>query len=54
LLVDAVRFESGPNGTSVWLTLFGGPSADSGDETAEILRVVMRAPEQEPSGPDGD
>jgi serine/threonine-protein kinase RsbW len=49
LLVDAVRFESGPGGTSVWLTLFGGPSADSGDETAEILRVVMRSPEKEPS-----
>jgi serine/threonine-protein kinase RsbW len=40
-LVDAVRFDSGPEGTSVWLTLFGGPAADSGDETAEILRVVL-------------
>jgi serine/threonine-protein kinase RsbW len=40
-LVDAVRFESGPEGTSVWMTLFGGPAADGGDETAEILRVVL-------------
>jgi serine/threonine-protein kinase RsbW len=40
-LVDAVRFESGGEGTAVWMTLFGGPAADSGDETAEILRVVL-------------
>ena len=40
-LVDAVRFESSPDGTSVWMTLFGGPAADGGDETAEILRVVL-------------
>jgi serine/threonine-protein kinase RsbW len=40
-LVDAVRFESGPEGTSCWMTLFGGPAADGGDETAEILRVVI-------------
>jgi serine/threonine-protein kinase RsbW len=40
-LVDAVRFESGPDGTKVWMTLFGGPAADGGDETAEILRVVL-------------
>jgi len=40
-LVDAVRFDSGPGGTSVWMTLFGGPAADGGDETAEILRVVL-------------
>lgn len=38
-LVDDVRFESGPDGTSVWMTLFGGP--DFGDETSEILRVVI-------------
>jgi serine/threonine-protein kinase RsbW len=38
-LVDDVRFESGPDGTSVWMTLFGGP--DYGDETSEILRVVI-------------
>jgi serine/threonine-protein kinase RsbW len=40
-LVDAVRFESGPEGTSVWLTLFGGPASEGGDETGEILRVVL-------------
>ena len=40
-LVDEVRFESGPEGTSVWMTLFGGPAADGGDETGEILRVVL-------------
>jgi serine/threonine-protein kinase RsbW len=40
-LVDAVRFESSPDGTTVWMTLFGGPSAESGDETGEILRVVL-------------
>jgi serine/threonine-protein kinase RsbW len=40
-LVDSVRFESGAEGTSCWMTLFGGPAADSGDETAEILRVVL-------------
>jgi serine/threonine-protein kinase RsbW len=40
-LVDAVRFDSGPGGTSVWMTLFGGPAAEGGDETAEILRVVL-------------
>jgi serine/threonine-protein kinase RsbW len=38
-LVDDVRFESGPDGTSVWMTLFGGP--DYGDETSEIVRVVI-------------
>ena len=40
-LVDDVRFESGPQGTSVWITLFGGPAAEGGDETAEIVRVVL-------------
>jgi serine/threonine-protein kinase RsbW len=40
-LVDDVRFESGAEGTLVWLTLFGGPAAETGDETAEILRVVL-------------
>jgi serine/threonine-protein kinase RsbW len=40
-LVDAVRFESGPDGTSVQMTLFGGPATDTGDETGEILRVVL-------------
>jgi serine/threonine-protein kinase RsbW len=43
-LVDDVRFDSGPNGTSVWMTLFGGPARDDGDETSEILRVI---PDQE-------
>lgn len=38
-LVDDVRFESGPDGTSVWMTLYGGP--DYGDETSEIVRVVI-------------
>jgi serine/threonine-protein kinase RsbW len=40
-LVDAVRFDSGPDGTTVRMTLFGGPAADGDDETAEILRVVL-------------
>jgi serine/threonine-protein kinase RsbW len=40
-LVDDVRFESGPDGTAVWMTLFGGPAVEGGDETAEILRVVL-------------
>ncbi len=40
-LVDTVRFDSGPEGTTVRMTLFGGPAADGGDETAEILRVVL-------------
>lgn len=38
-LVDDVRFESDGGGTSVWMTLFGGP--DYGDETSEIVRVVI-------------
>ena len=38
-LVDDARFESGPDGTSVWMTLFGGP--DNGDETSEIMRIVI-------------
>ena len=42
-LVDDVRFESGPSGTAVWMTLFGGP--EFGDETTEILRVVISAQE---------
>jgi len=40
-LVDDVRFESGTEGTSVWMTLFGGPAPEEGDRTAEILRVVI-------------
>ena len=40
-LVDDVRFESGSGGTSVWITLFGGPAPEEGDRTAEILRVVI-------------
>jgi serine/threonine-protein kinase RsbW len=39
-LVDDVRFESNPDGTVVRLTMFGGPAA-GGDETSEILRVVI-------------
>lgn len=39
-LVDAVSFEPRQPGTSVHLTLFGGP-ADGGDQTAEILRAVL-------------
>jgi serine/threonine-protein kinase RsbW len=38
-LVDDVRFEFGPQGTQVWLTLFGGP--ELGDETTEIVRAVI-------------
>jgi serine/threonine-protein kinase RsbW len=40
-LVDDLRFESGPSGTSVWLTLFGSSAAEGQDETSEILRVVI-------------
>lgn len=40
-LVDDVRFESAPTGTTVWMTLYGGPATEGGDETAEILRVVL-------------
>ena len=40
-LVDDVRFDSGPDGTAVWMTLFGGPEPEGGDETSEILRVVI-------------
>jgi hypothetical protein len=39
--VDDVRFESGGEGTSVWMTLFGGPTPEVGDRTEEILRVVI-------------
>jgi serine/threonine-protein kinase RsbW len=39
-LVDEARFDSASGGTKVWMTLFGGPNADQGDQTAEILRVV--------------
>lgn len=40
-LVDDVRFEPGEVGTEVWMTLFGGPGPEGGDETSEILRVVI-------------
>ena len=40
-LVDDVRFESGPEGTRVWMTLFGGPALEEGDKTSEIVRVVI-------------
>ncbi len=39
-LVDELRFDPTPEGTSVWMTLFGGPAGDAGDETGEIIRVV--------------
>jgi serine/threonine-protein kinase RsbW len=39
-LVDDVSFVSSADGTSVRMTLFGGP-ADGGDETSEILRAVL-------------
>ena len=40
-LVDDVRFESGAEGTKVWMTLFGGPAVEEGDKTSEIVRVVI-------------
>jgi serine/threonine-protein kinase RsbW len=40
-LVDDVRFESDADGTRVSMVLFGGPAADSGDETSEIVRLVI-------------
>lgn len=40
-LVDDVRFDSSSEGTAVWMTLFGGPEPEGGDETSEILRVVI-------------
>jgi serine/threonine-protein kinase RsbW len=43
-LVDDVRFESDEGGTSVWMTLFGAPAADSADETSEIVRLVVSDP----------
>ena len=39
-LVDDVRFDPGAQGTSVWMTLFGGPAEETGDHTAEIIRVI--------------
>jgi serine/threonine-protein kinase RsbW len=39
-LVDDVEFDSSGDGTTVRLTMFGAPSA-GGDETSEILRVVI-------------
>ncbi|MBO0728618.1 MAG: ATP-binding protein [Acidimicrobiaceae bacterium] len=40
-LVDAVDFVDLRPGTSVVMTLFGGPAGDTGDETSEIVRVVL-------------
>jgi hypothetical protein len=40
-LVDSVVFAPSDKGTSVRMTLFGGPSDESGDETSEILRAVL-------------
>ncbi|MCU4187425.1 ATP-binding protein [Acidiferrimicrobium sp. IK] len=39
-LVDAAEFLPSPEGTTVRITLYGGPS-DGGDETSEILRAVL-------------
>jgi serine/threonine-protein kinase RsbW len=39
-LVDDVYFESSGDGTTVRLTMFGAAASD-GDETGEILRVVI-------------
>ena len=39
-LVDQVRFDPGERGTSVWMTLFGGPAEETGDHTSEIIRVI--------------
>lgn len=38
-LVDELSFASGPGGTVVTMTLFGGPAGD--DATMEILRTVL-------------
>jgi serine/threonine-protein kinase RsbW len=38
-LVDDVRFEPGIEGTTVTMTLYGGP--EYGDETTEIVRTVI-------------
>jgi serine/threonine-protein kinase RsbW len=43
-LVDDVRFDSSPLGTHVWMTLFGGPAAETGDQTSEIVRLVVSDP----------
>lgn len=40
-LVDDVRFDTEAGGTSVAMTLFGGPALEGGDETSEIVRVVI-------------
>jgi serine/threonine-protein kinase RsbW len=40
-LVDHVVFRSAPTGTTVVMTLFGGPADDISDETSEILRTVL-------------
>ncbi len=39
-LVDAAEFLPSDTGTTVRITLYGGPS-DGGDETSEILRAVL-------------
>ncbi len=40
-LVDTVDFLPLGDGTSVVMTLFGGPADERGDETSEILRAVL-------------
>jgi serine/threonine-protein kinase RsbW len=40
-LVDTVSFVSSNKGTTVKMTLFGGPADEGGDETSEILRAAL-------------
>jgi serine/threonine-protein kinase RsbW len=40
-LVDHVVFQSSERGTTVVMTLFGGPAAEGGDLTSEILKTVL-------------
>ncbi len=40
-LVDHVTFESSDAGTTVAMTLFGGPADEGGDLTSEILKTVL-------------
>jgi serine/threonine-protein kinase RsbW len=42
-LVDQVVFRPTEGGTTVVMTLFGGPGGDRGDETSEILRTVLES-----------
>ncbi|MHB1533877.1 MAG: ATP-binding protein [Acidimicrobiales bacterium] len=40
-LVDEVDFSPNGPGTTVSMTIFGGPSDEEGDATSEILRAVL-------------